>query len=190
MSEPLPPARTGLVARAAYRAGQFRRRLWPRVSPAERAAAAALLAPPALALFDALSAGDQRHALCVLALLRAGGAVEPALARAALLHDAGKAGGGLTLPVRVAVVLLGASAPGRRWRDRLAQAGQQGQPAGWRRALYVHRHHAAIGAERCRAAGLDEATVSLVRLHDSPPAQAPAALRPLLVRLQAADDRC
>ena len=185
MSDPTPPARTGFWGRAAYRIGQFGRRLWPRVSPADRATAAAVLTPAGMGLFLALSAGDQRHALCVLRQLRAEEPVEDALAQAALLHDAGKAGGGLTLPVRAAVVLLGATAPGRRWLERL------GSPLSrWRRPFYVHGQHASIGADRCRAAGLDEITVALVRLHDTPPRQAPESLRPLLIRLQAADDRC
>jgi hypothetical protein len=195
MRHAIPPVRASFCGRAAYRAGQFRRRLFPRVSSTERAAAAAVLAPAALALFDALSPGDQCHALCVLRLLRAAGPAEDALERAALLHDCGKAGGGLTLAVRVAVVLLGALPPGRRWLARLAESTDHGLASpipvhGLRRAFYVHGHHAAIGAERCSAAGVDDLTVALVRHHDTPPAQAPEALRSLLLRLQAADDRC
>ena len=65
--------------------------LGARVSLEERAALATQLTPAQLALFDGMHVADQRHGLDVMARLRAdGGADDPELLLAGLLHDAAK----------------------------------------------------------------------------------------------------
>jgi hypothetical protein len=77
--------------------------------------------------------------------------------RAALLHDIGKSGRGVTLPARVLWVLLGRAAPGLR--AALARRG-----GGWAALA----DHAAVGASRLRAAGVDQRIVALVAGHPLP----------------------
>jgi hypothetical protein len=94
---------------------------------------------------------DRRHAARVAAWLVARGHVDRLLIQAALLHDVGKALAPIGLWQRVAWVVVGRLAPGRRgW---LA-----GRGGGWR-ALAAHQ---ATGAERLRAAGAEPRLVALV----------------------------
>lgn len=139
------------------------------------------LSPQAWALFVRMSPGDRAHALCVLARLQAKAAVEPWLAEAALLHDGGKIESGLSLPYRIAIVLLGARFA--RWaRD---------DPSSWRYPFHLHAQHAKRGAELCAQAGCDPRAIDLVRWHDSPPCELPDAnLQDALAALQAADNQC
>ena len=143
----------------AYRVRQFFSALTARVAAEERATPARYLSGEQLALFLAMPINDQRHALNVLYRLLAAGHDHPHLLQAALLHDAGKAQGRLGLATRVAVVLL--RRIDGRIVDQLANAGG----ARWRRALYVHAHHAAIGAELAAAAGSPAPVVRLIRGH-------------------------
>ena len=73
-----------------YRLSQFFRALTARLTPEERALAAAALSPGELRLFGRMPSHDQRHCLDVFLLLRHGGYDDPLLLRAALLHDCGK----------------------------------------------------------------------------------------------------
>jgi hypothetical protein len=128
--------------------------------------------------------GDQQHGLCVLQALRQSDHVAPELVQAALLHDVGKASGGLSLPYRVAIVLLEAFFP--RWLVTLSA-----RPYGFGRPFYVHRHHAELGAALCEQAGCPGATVHLVRFHKGEiPPETDEYTRNLLKALRAADDRC
>ncbi len=115
------------------------------------------------ALFYAMPANDQRHALNVLRTLLAAGQASPPLLQAALLHDAGKAQTGIGLFTRVALVLL--QRFDRGLLDRLAKP----RGARWRQALYVHTNHAALGASLAAAAGSAPEVVRLVRNHDGQP---------------------
>src|ERR1700686_2113670 len=74
----------------ASRVRQFRAHVGARVLPAERADLATWLTREQLTVFDAMHTADRRHGLDVVATLRAGGATDPDLLLAGLLHDAGK----------------------------------------------------------------------------------------------------
>src|SRR6185369_17626879 len=74
----------------ASRTRQFRAHLRANVTPGERAALVAWIAPAQLELFDAMHVADRRHGLDVVRSLRAEGVTEPDLLVAGLLHDAGK----------------------------------------------------------------------------------------------------
>lgn len=140
-----------------YRAWQFFRAAFGRVRTAEVEGAARYLEPAQMALFRRMPRCDQRHGLDVFATLWAAGERDEALLAAALLHDVGKAGGGLTLWHRVAVVLLGHRV------DRWAGDGR-----GWRAPLAVHVQHAEMGARRAAAVGCAPDMVDLIRRHHDP----------------------
>ena len=158
----------------AYRVRQFRDYLRARVTPAERAAAHAVLPPPARAVFDGMPTADQRHAIDVVARLRAGGLTDPDLLAAALLHDAAK-GSRLRLWHRVVVVLLEALAP-----HRLARLGSP-DPRSWRHPFHVHLHHAELSARAAVEAGCGPRVAAFI---DGTPSGADAQLA---AALRAAD---
>lgn len=177
----------------AYRVRQFLRGWRARVRPDEYAAAAALLSPAALALFDRMPVDGQVHSLKVLLGLAQQGDVPYDLAVAALLHDAGKAAAGqagayLGLWLRGPLVLAAVLWPGLL--ERLAAAAPSASP---RYAVYVHLHHPAIGATWAAEAGCSPLTCWLIAHHQDDaaalvlPAGAPE--RELLMRLQQADGR-
>ena len=118
-------------------------------------------------------------------LLRGEGHGDGALAQAALLHDVGKAGAGLTLVHRSLAVILERLAPGLLRRLARPAAG------GWRYPFYAHLYHAEIGARRAEAAGCDPLVVALIRHHDGPGAwpDAPAGWQECLQALRRADER-
>jgi hypothetical protein len=130
---------------------------------------------------------DQNHALKVLKDLRSAGYDDRALAQAALLHDAAKRAGGVTLFHRVAVVLIKAFAP-RRW-ERLKT-----RPEPKRRSLvyplWAHANHSATGARLAASAGCLPDAVDLIRRHQDPlpPAGERSRQDALLAALQKADD--
>ncbi len=142
----------------ASRIRQFRAHLAARVDPAERVALEGWLTPAQLALFDLMHVADRRHGLDVVARLRAGGATEPDLLVAGLLHDAGKGDTGVW--PRVAYAL------GQRygaWIWRVARV-----VPGWRVALARLHDHAETSAQAAQAAGCSPATVELIRWQDAP----------------------
>lgn len=181
----------GMIAprRAAYRAHQFFGAVAAYLAPltqAERAEARAILPERARPLFDAMPRNDQRHSLQVARTLRSGGYDDPAVLQAALLHDAAKAEGGLTLFHRVAVVLLKALHP--RWL-----AGWRSRPAPSRGDLrypfWAHENHPARGARLAAEAGCDPLAAALIRRHqDRPVATSDPRFDRNLAALQAADD--
>ncbi|MBI2913086.1 MAG: HD domain-containing protein [Chloroflexi bacterium] len=164
-----------------YRARQFLGALSPRVARREREEATAVLGERLLALFDSMSARDQRHCLDVYLTLRAGGCDDQDVLAAALLHDAGKgrlAGPPVRLWHRVAYVVLASTAPGLL--ERLAE---KGGPFGMLRAgLGTLHRHCERGAELAAALGAPPAVVELVRQHEDREAGE--------ARLRAADDAC
>ncbi len=93
--------RAGAILRAgssgwwAAKARRVRVFLVGRVTDAEIRAVEGLMTPVQLALFRSMHRSDQRHSLDVVAWLRSGGAGEPDLLLAGLLHDAGKGNTGL-----------------------------------------------------------------------------------------------
>jgi hypothetical protein len=179
----------GLVVGAAtvswtHRIRQFVGRLLT-IRPPDDHDARDLLPVAALALYQGMASGDQRHALQVLAALRRSGAWGNEVEQAALLHDVGKSQARLTLAHRVIAVLLHSLAP--RWLERQIVA-----PApSWRYPFYVHVHHAEIGAALCARAGCSPVTVALVRAHQDPAfAALPPELHAALAALHQADERC
>jgi hypothetical protein len=156
--------------RPAYRARQFRDHLLARVAPDERAAAHDALPPAAAAVFDRMPVADQRHALDVVARLRAAGQTDPDLLAAALLHDAGK-GDRVRLWHRVATVLVAAVAPSRL--DGLGSP----DPGSWRYGFHVQRHHEHLSAEAALGAGCGPRVAAFIAgTPDPPDAQLAAAL--------------
>ena len=173
------------LMRLGYRLLQFAERARVRRNSIDYVAARERLLDPAFKLFKSMSPGDQAHSLTVLALLESEGNVGPDLGQAALLHDSGKIGSGLSLAHRVVVVLLGGIAPS--WLARLAHS----DPHSWRHPFYRHLYHASLGATLCRHAGCSELTIALVANHDTAPAALPEGpVRDLLTRLKAADNAC
>jgi hypothetical protein len=184
----------GPLRQAGYRVRQFVNALgaYSRLlMPGERAEARAWLPEGARPLFDAMPRNDQRHSLNVLRSLRAAGYDDPALMQAALLHDAAKNAGGVTLFHRIAVVLLKIARPD--WAARLTQT-----PAPARGNLsysfWVLANHPQLGAEMAAAAGCDPLAVMLIRRHQkrglptSTDANTGDPTGRLLAALQAADD--
>jgi hypothetical protein len=167
---------------APYRIRQFIRAVGARVTPAEWAWAGERLPPAALELFRALPRQDQRHALDVAHALVESGLTDPELLAAALLHDCGKAGAGLTVWHRSIIVLLHRLRPD--WLEWLGA-----RDAGWRRPFWAHLHHPEIGAARAEAAGCAALTVWIIRWHHRPAETLPAdSRRDALLALQRRDD--
>lgn len=144
----------------------------------------AVLNPAELALFTQFSANDQWHSVRVLRLVRAAGCDEPALYKAALLHDIGKTRMPLTMIDRI-VVVMGS----RLWPGKTAVWGS-GEVHGWRRPFVVKAQHPAWGAEMVATAGSDLLTITLIRRHqDTVEEVEEPKLRELLRVLQWADDQ-
>ena len=171
--------------RAGYRAQQFFRRLAVGARTLNDGPAESLLPESAYALFASMPLGDQQHGLCVLARLSQAGDVAPELAQAALLHDVGKAGAGLSLAYRVAIVVMEALCPSHLVRLSAPR------PHGLRCPFHVHLHHAEIGAALCEQAGCSALTVRLVQLHkDHTSTDLDDRMGGLLAALRVADDLC
>ena len=141
----------------ARHARRFFRGLRGSLTAAEERAVRELLRPAELRLFETLQGREQRHALDVLAWLRANASPSHELLVAALLHNTGK--GALHAHERVLHVLLLQFAPGLH--ERLAG------PEGGRlaRALAAQRDHPARGATRLVAIGCSPRVCELVRRH-------------------------
>lgn len=80
----------GRLSAISRRLRQFTSALTARVRPEERALLARALSPAELELFARMPLFDQRHTLDVRHTLARAGHRDPALLRAALLHDCGK----------------------------------------------------------------------------------------------------
>jgi putative nucleotidyltransferase with HDIG domain len=143
-----------------YRLWQFWQGIHTRpLTTAAWAEVTAVLNPAELALFSQFSANDRWHSVRVLRLVRAAGGDEPALYKAALLHDIGKTRVPLTIIDRI-VVVLGS----RLWPKQTIVWGN-GEAQGWRRPFVVKAQHPAWGAEMAAAAGSDLLTITLIQRH-------------------------
>jgi hypothetical protein len=120
----------------------------------ERAALAEWLTPAQLALFDAMPVADRRHALDVVAALRASGVTDRDVHLAALFHDAGK-GRSIRLWHRVAWSLGELLGP---WVHGLAA-----RLPGGGDAMARLRDHAERSAELAAAVGCPPRAVALIR---------------------------
>lgn len=178
------------LRRVFYRVRQFFRAVSAYVSPLkaeERREVHAYLPPAARTLFDSMPHNDQRHSFQVLRTLRGAGQNHPALMQAALLHDAAKSTGGVTLLHRVAVVLIKVARP--RWLARWAE-----RPAPRREDLrypfWTHANHPRLGAELAAAAGCEPLAIVLIGRHQAHPSisTGDALADELLAALYAADD--
>ena len=116
-----------------------------------------VLNPDALALYQSMPLGDQRHSLYILDALRAQGYSAPPLLQAALLHDVAKRDIGLGY--RTIVILMNRLSP--NVLPRMASE----NPHSWRYPLYRSLHHPAFGAELVAHAGLETDTLNLIRAH-------------------------
>jgi hypothetical protein len=159
-----------------HRVRQFAAHIAARVAPEETELAGRVLPPRAYELFKAMPRADRRHALDVVAHLRAAVGDDPELLAAALLHDAAK-GHRMRLWHRVAGVLLEAFAP--RALRRLAVDA----PRSWRYPFHLYLHHGALSAEAAVAAGCSPRVAGFIR--GEPANEADAAL---LAALAAADE--
>jgi len=179
--------RRNFPAVAVYRVRQFLAALTARnLSADDRAFAAQYLTPPQLALFERMARADQQHAIAVARLLLERGWTDTTLLQAALLHDIGKAGSGLSPVHRTVIVLLE-----RLWPTALDRLSARDE--GWRRPFYRHRHHPEYGARLAESVGAAPAVVALIRYHQEQEAREPASIRPIahmLAALRAADEMC
>ncbi len=166
------------MSRIPYRLWQLRRALRPALLEQEAALVAATLAPEELRLFVRMARFDQRHALDVLLALHEAGEDDPALLRAALLHDCGKVDdrgrpipllyyGLFVMLLRLAPALYRRAAADGRWLLRPFAAHA------------AHEARAALLAER---AGSDAATVAILRDY------AAGRATPQIAALRRADD--
>ncbi|MBN1680875.1 MAG: HD domain-containing protein [Anaerolineae bacterium] len=174
---------------AVYRIQQGLRALSARYRPVDDALARQHLDPPLFALYRRMRRSERQHSLRVLRDLLQGGHTHPDLLVAGLLHDVGKTRTPFTLPEKVLVVLVRATAPRRIEQWGSAQRGS-GSSRGWRRAFAVSVQHPAWGAEMVAEAGGSPLVVELIRRHqdtlDGPPQ---TEADQLLALLQAADNR-
>jgi len=138
----------------ASKARQLGRHLAARVRPVERAALAEWLTAAQLALFEAMPVADRRHALDVVAALRASGVTDRDVHLAGLFHDAGK-GRSVRLWHRVAWSLGELLGP---WVHGLAA-----RLPGGGDAMARLRDHAGRSAELAAAVGCPPRSVALIR---------------------------
>lgn len=125
----------------------------------------------ALALYQTMPVGDQRHSLNILNALAARGHTANPLLQAALLHDVAKRDVGLVY--RAGVIVLNKISP------RAVPLVANGNPRSWRYPFYLALHHPELGAELAARAGIEELALVLIRAHQesSPGFQGPEAAR-------------
>lgn len=180
------------MLRIHHRFQQFWWAITARIREEDRELVERILPPEAQALFWRMSPGDQRHSLAVLRTLLAWGERHPALLRAALLHDVGKAAAPLT-PWERALVVLGNALCPRLWRLTFSRWLFR-WPAlrRWMERVQRYQAHPEIGAAWAIEAGCDPLTVTLIRRHQDPLGSSPpedGLEGRLLRRLQQADRR-
>lgn len=178
------PSRRGTAA-ARYRLRQGVRALTASARPLDMALAARTLTPGEYGVFRRLRRGECQHSLDVLRALREQGDTSPALATAALLHDAGKARCPLSVAEKSLAVLIRTFAPTLfgRWSHR----GDLRWPI--LRACVVYAQHPGWSADLMRAVGSPPDAIWLAAHHaDDAAIWRGHALYEALMRLQAADD--
>lgn len=146
-----------------HRVAQFVAHLRARVDPSEEADARRVLGEDAWPLYAEMPLADRRHALDVVARLRAGGWDDRDLLTAALLHDAAK-GHRMRLWHRVAGVLLEAMSPGL-----LERIGSDDRRS-WRHPFHLYLHHDRLSADLAERAGCSPRAVAFLRGSASGPA--------------------
>lgn len=179
-----------------YRGRQFFAALLGRVDTAGMAEARRVLGPDLYSIYEAMPGQYRLHMLAVYRRVRESGCADRDAWQAALLHDSGKydpeSGRYVTIPYRVALVLLEAAGPGRVLLGRLSSPPDQGLSAGrvlarrmgWRYPFYLLAQHAELGARLASQHGAGQTVVRLVANHHRRHHN-----DALLAALQAADDR-
>ena len=150
--------------RILYRMRQFWLALNAAPDVQDLAAAAEVLSPAQMAMFQQMQSSEQAHSLWIFRQLRQRPAEQDLEAQhdllvAALLHDVGKSRHPLRLWERVAIVLGKAFFP-----QQVHQWGLQ-SPVGWKRPFVIATQHPAWGAEMAAQAGASPLAVMLVRRH-------------------------
>ena len=175
-----PESRPAGRGRARHRVVQFARQIVPRRMGRIDAALRTGLQPAEWELVARMTAGDRAHLFETRRRLEATGCLDPALLKAAVLHDIGKVDdrGRVYLAHRVAVVLLRRFAP--RLLDVLAGRGVPG----WRYGFYLAIEHPRVGAELARLAGCDPRVCWLIVHHQDEGASGDVGL----ALLQAVDE--
>lgn len=171
------------MADVLYRTGQALRALTAFLRPIDRDAAAAVLGPDLMPLFDRMRRSEQLHSIAVMKTLREAGHTHPDLMIAALLHDCGKSRYPYGFTDRVLVVVVSKVTPARyrAWGD--------GPAEGARRRYAVARQHPVWSAEDMAAHGASTLAVALARRHQTPLVGSPQNDEDrLLAALQWADD--
>ncbi|SFT34933.1 HDIG domain-containing protein [Selenomonas sp. GACV-9] len=171
------------------RVRQFYRALTATITAADKVWIDQSIPAAAQKLFYAMHPADQYHALHVartaLALADKSNMIvdRSFLCRCALLHDVGRRKGDLDIWGKVFTVLICHFCP--CLADKLAcpQAEAFWEKPGY--AIYVYKHHAAIGAQRLRDLGF-MAEAAVIACHHRQPA---AGDSPVLCLLRAADER-
>lgn len=181
----------GLLGRWLYRSRQFFAAFGSgiKLSRADLAEARRVLGPELYKVFTRMPSAYQRHGLSVYRKVREAGGTGEALLRAALLHDSGKydpsSGRYVTVPHRVAVVLLEAVPVGRQLLDRLsAKREALGLASYLLYPFYLSKHHPRLGAQLAAKHGASPDLIRLIAEH-----QSHATRDDVLRRLQAADER-
>ena len=172
------------------RVRQFLRAVGAKLTPADRAYVKAILPPCALPLFYAMHPADCSHVLHVCRTAKEMAAAEHLpkeqeafLLRCALLHYAGRVKGDLDIMGKVFAVLMMHYLPSISERMVRPDAHHIWQKPG--HALYVYRHHPAIGAAKLRAIGL-MAEAAVIEQHHMPHSLADP---PVLRILKLADEQ-
>jgi hypothetical protein len=171
------------LKRTIYRTNQFWSDLKAAPDSADLDQARLILNPDEFELFLHLQPAEQAHALKVLHKVQANGGYEPALLKAALLHDIGKTRAALHRWERVLVVLVKAVFPAHaaQWGD--------GEARGWRKPFAVANQHPAWGADLASRAGASPLVVTLIRRHQETLLGEPRSVEEhYLQTLQQADD--
>lgn len=149
-----------------HRLRQLKSAIHARIFPEEAQWIRELLNPELSELFFAMDLADQRHCLdtaqSLLRVIPGGDDQEEQLLQAALLHDCGKAGAGLTV-YRRGLLVLARSVLG----EGVAWFAREGQ--GWRHILWNHLHHPQLGAALAQARGAHPQVVELIRIHQVRP---------------------
>lgn len=182
--------RPGVLGRWLYRSRQFFTALGvgARLGREDVKEARRVLGPSLYRLFAAMPDPYKRHGLYVYRKVREAGGHDESLLQAALLHDTGKydpaSGRYVTVPHRVAVVLLGAVPFGRPALDWLSRHREARGLTGYvLYPFYLSKHHPSLGARRAIEHGASPDLARLIANH-----QHPDPTDETLRRLQAADD--
>lgn len=166
-----------------YRIKQTLQALSAPLRPVDDQIAEQVLPAALYQLFLTMSKNDRQHHLRVYRRLKAASHTDPALLKAALLHDVGKTRFRFGIPERILAVAVQALFPSyfAQW--------SQGEPQGWRRALIVSARHPQWGAEMVQQVCDDPLVIELIRLHQtSLEAVEDGRTKTLLAALQQADD--